>query len=172
MVPAPTVPGAPTIGTATSGNAQASVAFSPPATNGGATVVAQYTVTATDSTTPANGGQVVSGASSPIVVTALTNGDSSPFTVTATNSVGTGAASAASNAVVPVTVPAPRSRLRHVPATADASVAFTAPTSDGGATITQYTVTATDSTTPSNGSQIVNGTASPIIVTGLTDGDG
>ncbi len=170
VVPAPTVPGAPTIGTATSGNAQASVAFSPPATNGGATIT-QYTVTATDSTTPANGGQVVSGASSPIVVTALTNGDSYTFTVTATNSVGTGAASAASNAVIPVTVPGAPVIGSASAGDSQASVAFSPPATNGGATITQYTVTATDSTTPANGGQVVSGASSPIVVTALTNGD-
>ncbi len=65
----------------------------------------RYTVTATDTTTPANGGQTASGASSPITVSGLTNGDSYTFTVTATNASGTGSASAASNAVVPSSVP-------------------------------------------------------------------
>ena len=98
------VPYAPTIGTATSGNAQATVSFTPPSNNGGSTIMS-YTVTATDSTTPANGGQTGSGSASPITVSGLTNGDSYTFKVTATNAVGTGAASAASNAVVPATVP-------------------------------------------------------------------
>lgn len=45
--PAPTtVPGAPTIGTATGGNAQASVAFTPPASDGGSAIL-DYRITAT-----------------------------------------------------------------------------------------------------------------------------
>ena len=106
VINAPTVPGAPTIGVATPGNTQASVTFTAPASNGGSTITG-YTVTATDSTTPANGGQTGTGTTSPITVTGLTNGDSYTFTVTATNGVGTGAASAASNAVTPSPGPIP-----------------------------------------------------------------
>jgi hypothetical protein len=94
-------PGAPTIGTATGGNASASVTFTPPASNGGSTITG-YTVTATDSTTPANGGETGTGTTSPITVSGLTNDDSYTFRVTATNGVGTGAPSAASNAVTPL----------------------------------------------------------------------
>lgn len=88
-------PTAPTIGTATAGNTQASVSFTAPVSNGGAAVTG-YTVTSNP------GGFIGSGTSSPIAVTGLTNGVSYTFTVTATNSVGTGSASAASNSVTPV----------------------------------------------------------------------
>ncbi|MVA23104.1 putative Ig domain-containing protein [Agrobacterium vitis] len=91
---APTVPGAPTIGTATPGNAQATVSFTAPASNGGAAITS-YTVTASP------GGATASGSASPITVTGLTNGTAYTFTVTATNSIGTGAASAATSAVTP-----------------------------------------------------------------------
>lgn len=90
------VPGAPTIGTATAGDTQASVTFTAPASTGGAAIIASgYTVTANP------GGATATGSSSPITVTGLTNGVSYTFTVTATNSAGTGSASAASNSVTP-----------------------------------------------------------------------
>lgn len=92
------VPGAPTIGTATAGDTQASVAFTAPASNGGSAITG-YTVTAN----PAAGGGSVNGASSPIVVTGLTNGQAYTFTVTASNVAGTGPASTASNSVTPKT---------------------------------------------------------------------
>jgi hypothetical protein len=101
---APGPPGAPTIGQATAGNAQASVAFTAPSDDGGSPIIS-YTVTANDLTTPAEGGQTASGAASPIFVTGLTNGDSYTFSVTATNAFGTGPASAPSNAVAPTAPP-------------------------------------------------------------------
>ena len=167
-VPA-SVPYTPTIGTATGGNAQATVGFTPPSNNGGSTITS-YTVTATDSTTPAHGGQTQSGSSSPITVTGLTNGDSYTFKVTATNAVGTGAASAASNAVVPLTVPDAPVIGTATGGNTEASVSFSPPDTSGGATITSYTVTAADSTNPPGG-QTQSGSTSPITVSGLTNGD-
>jgi alpha-tubulin suppressor-like RCC1 family protein len=92
-----TTPGAPTIGTATAGNAQASVTFTAPVSNGGSAITG-YTVTSSP------GGLTATGTASPITVSGLTNGTAYTFTVRATNSVGTGPASAASNSVTPAAV--------------------------------------------------------------------
>jgi mono/diheme cytochrome c family protein len=81
-----TVPGAPTIGTASPGNAQATVNFAAPANNGGAPIL-DYTVTC------APGGVTATGSASPIVVSGLTNGTLYSCSVRARNSVGSGAAS-------------------------------------------------------------------------------
>jgi hypothetical protein len=86
--------GAPTIGIATAGDAQATISFTAPASNGGATITS-YMVTSNP------GDLTASGPASPLTVTGLTNGTSYTFTVTATNSAGTSVASAASNAVTP-----------------------------------------------------------------------
>jgi cytochrome c peroxidase len=85
-----TAPGAPTIGAATPGNASAGVAFSPPASDGGAAITS-YTATCTAGATS----RTASAAASPITVSNLTNGTAFACSVTATNSVGTGPASAA-----------------------------------------------------------------------------
>src|SRR5438445_12996976 len=87
------LPGAPTIGTATAGNAQISAAFTPPASNGGSAITS-YTATC--------GSQTGSGSGSPIIVGGLTNGTPYTCTVTATNGVGIGIPSAPSNSVTPV----------------------------------------------------------------------
>jgi hypothetical protein len=92
----PATPGAPTIGTATAGDASASVTFTAPAYTGYPAVITGYTVTSSP------GGLTGTGASSPITVSGLSNGTAYTFTVTATNATGTGPASAASNSVTPI----------------------------------------------------------------------
>lgn len=89
-----TVPDAPTIGTATAGNTQCSVAFTPPGDDGGATITG-YTATSSP------GSITGTGASSPITVTGLSNGTGYTFTVYATNSEGNSSNSSASNTCTP-----------------------------------------------------------------------
>ena len=71
--------------------------FTAPASNGGAAITG-YTAT---SSPGGFTGTCAGAAACPITVTGLTNGTAYTFTVTATNSAGTGAASAASNSVTP-----------------------------------------------------------------------
>ncbi len=52
-----------------------------------------------------------------------------------------------------------------------ATVRFSAPLSDGGSPIISYIATAVDGTNPANGGETASGLASPITVTGLTNGD-
>ncbi len=85
------VPGAPTVGSATAGSGQASVGFTAPSSTGSAAITS-YTVSCITGTSPA---VTASGSSSPIIVTGLTNALTYSCTVTATNSVGTSAASSA-----------------------------------------------------------------------------
>lgn len=131
------VPDAPTIGTATVGDTEATVTFTAPASTGGAAIIASgYTVTANP------GGATGTGSSSPITVTGLMNGVAYTFTVTATNSAGTGAASAASNSIIPAS---PQTITFANPGTRNfgTSPTLTASSSAGGG----YVVTFTSSTT-------------------------
>ena len=166
-------PDAPTGVTAVPGNTQATVTFDavPFYGNGGYTITS-YTVTS-------SGGQtctVTPGTGTPpaiydCTVNGLTNGTSYTFTVTSTNFQGTGLPSTASAAVVPVTVPGAPTGVTATAGNGQASVAFTAPASNGGSAITHYAVIATDTTDSSHGGQRVTGGSSPLAVAGLTNGD-
>lgn len=84
---------APTIGTATAGNSSASVTFTAPTFS--KLPITSYTVTSSP------GGFTGTGASSPIIVSGLTNGTAYTFTVRATHANGASSASSASGSISP-----------------------------------------------------------------------
>jgi hypothetical protein len=130
------VPGAPISPVATAGNAQASIAFIAPASEGGSAITG-YTVTTVPSSFTAT------GASSPLTVTGLANGTSYTFTVVATNVLGNSVASAAVTPVTPATFSGAPTSPVATAGNAQASVVFIAPAYNGGSAITGYTVTST-----------------------------
>ena len=161
-----TVPGAPTNASATAGNAQATVNWTAPSSNGGSAIT-YYTVTSSPGGFTA---QTANGTTTNATVTGLSNGTSYTFTVTATNAVGTGPASSTSNAVTPSSGPTAPGAPTGASATAgnaNASVSWTAPGSNGGSSITYYTVT---SSPGGFTAQTANGTTTSATVTGLTNG--
>jgi uncharacterized protein (TIGR02145 family) len=159
LTPQASAPAAPTIGTATITATTASVAFTAPANNGGATITS-YTVTSTPS------GITASGTTSPIAVPGLNTGVAYTFTVTATNSAGTSIASTASNTVTATSAPsAPAAVAASALSGSSASVSFATPSANGSP-ITGYTITPSPATSPAT----FTGTSSPITVTGLTTG--
>jgi hypothetical protein len=170
--PGPTVPGAPTAATATAGDSQTTVTFSPPASNGGSPITGYTVISYPSGGVDANSGSTATTHS----VTNLTNGTAYDFTVTATNAVGTGPTSAPSNIVTPHTLlPGAPTGVSATPGDATAWVSFTPPTSNGGSAIKGYTVTSYPSggvdtnagTTSTNHTvtQLTNGTAYTFTVT-------
>ncbi len=156
-----TVPAAPTGVTATRGNALAAVSWIAPISDGG-NALTGYTITSA----PGNVTTNASAGSTSIDVTGLLNGTSYTFTVVAKNSVGSSAASVASNAAVPATVPDAPTGVSATAGDGEAGVSWVAPTSTGGSAITSYTVTSTPNDITVNaaaGSTTIN-------VPGLTNG--
>lgn len=133
-----TVPGAPTGVSGVAGNAQATVSWSAPASDGG-DAITNYVVTpyiGATAQTPTTVGNVLT-----TTITGLTNGTAYTFKVHAVNGVGAGADSTASSSVTPV-----------APASAPTFVQ-TSSIGEGGSGTT--TVTATFGTAPTNGNTLV-----------------
>jgi hypothetical protein len=134
---APTVPGAPVIGSAIPGNGLAVITFSPPASDGGAPITS-YTATC-------NPGPVTaSRASSPITVTSLANATLYSCSVTASNSAGAGPASGSvavtPSAAAPLALAQVQSRKTHAAAgTFDIPIDATQPVA-GAVTVEPRTI--------------------------------
>ena len=162
---AETRPEAPTITGVTSSNSQqATVSYTAPSSNGGS-VITSYTATSNPGNITATVNQSGSG---DITVTGLTNGTAYTFTVTATNAIGTSTASAPSGSVAPATIPdAPTITGVTSSISQQATVSYTAPSSNGGSVITSYTATSNPGGITGTISQAGSGS---ITVTGLTNG--
>ena len=160
-----TVPGAPTIGTATAGNASATVNWTAPASNGGSAITG-YVVTPYIGATAQSATTV--GVVTSTSITGLTNGTSYTFRVAAINSVGTGAQSADSNAVTPATVPGAPTIGTATAGNASATVNWTAPASNGGSAITGYVVTPYIGATAQSATTV--GVVTSTSISGLSNG--
>ena len=160
-----TPPDAPTSVVATRGNTQLSVAFSAPVFNGGLDITTYQYALSTDSyatwTTRSTG-----TTASPLVITGLTNGTAYQVKLRAVNALGAGAASDASTAVTPATIPGTPTSPAISSGSQSISVSWVAP-SDGGDPPLTYTVE-----TQKNSEAYVNrGTqTSPYTLSGLDNG--
>ncbi|MEI6755198.1 MAG: hypothetical protein WCK78_18805 [Paludibacter sp.] len=154
----PSVPGAPTSVVATAGNAQASVAFVAPVSDGGANITS-YTVTSSP------GGFTATGSTSPLKVLGLTNGTAYTFTATATNIRGTGSGTTSSS----VTPSATANNINVSSSTSIGSLTLT-PVSDvvvgNGALLTINAPTNINSLTIAGGGQVTN--TSSLIASAIT----
>ena len=163
-------PGAPTSLVGTVGDAQVSLVWSAPSSNGGASItdyVVQYSSNSGTSWSTFTDG---TSTSTTATVTGLTNGSSYLFKVAAVNSAGTGTYSSASSSVL---VGAPGAPTSVVGTAGDAQVVlvWTAPSSNGGSSITDYVVQYS-SNSGTSWSTFADGTSTTTTatVTGLTNG--
>jgi Ca2+-binding RTX toxin-like protein len=165
------LPTAPSAVTATAGNGQATVSFTP----GAATVppTSSFTITVRNAAGTAVGAPITGVTGSPRVVTGLTNGQSYTFTVKAVSSAGAGPDSALSNVVTPTAPPAVPGPVTGLSAARNGSgsvgLAWTPP----AGTKTSYTVQVRDGLTGLVLLRTITGipgTATGTTVTGLTGG--
>ena len=167
-----TLANAPTAVKATSNaNASSSVSWKAPLNTGGAGITG-YVVTPYVGSTAQTSQTFTSPALSE-TVTGLTNGTAYTFAVAAITGAGTGSLSLRSAKATPATAPDAPTNVTCFPCSASLSpaVAFVTPASNGGAPITGYTVTMIDNTDSTRGGQTFSGSASPISVSGFTNGD-
>jgi hypothetical protein len=155
-------PAAPTLTSVTRGLNSVDVAFTPNSDGGDA--ITGYTATCASS----DGGTTQSntGATSPITVGSLDNGNTYTCVVVATNSVGDGSASSASASFVAATAPDAPSITGVTRGQNSAIVAFTA-NADGSDPITGFTATCASS--DGGTTRSATGASSPITVGSLTN---
>ena len=163
------VPGKPAVTGETASPGSVSVAFSAPSSDGGSAITS-YTAQCVST----DGGVSVSkvgGTTSPILIQGLTGAKHYQCRVKATNAIGTGAYSSYGAVVlVPAAVaPGKPTVTGETPASGAVSVAFSAPSSNGGSPITSYTAQCISTNGGVSVSKI-GGTTSPINITGLSGG--
>jgi large repetitive protein len=164
VVPA-TVPSAPPAPSAVAHDTYINVTFVASANNGGNPITG-YTVTCTSADFVVSAS--TTGTASPLTVAPVTDGKTYTCTAAATNGIGTGPASAGSPPVMPIGSPDAPAPPTITPGTNLMQVAFGAP-ANNGRPITSYTATCTS--TDGGRTAIAAGPASPINVTGLTNGN-
>ena len=176
VTPTAAVPGPVTAVKATGGHRQATVSFAAPNGDFGADIT-EYTVSLVNKATGASAGSFTilhtAAGLYDHVFTGLTYGTTYTYSIIAKNAVGSG--TAVTGEVTPtVDIPSPVTSVSAVGGQLQATVSFAAPHDDGGADITQYTVSLFQTDNISSvGSYIIKHTgAGPYsqVFTGLTYG--
>jgi len=165
------VPTAPTNVTSLPGNSQVSLTWTAPSNNGGSRIT-DYTVQYSS-----NGGSTwtdfprSASTTTTRTVTGLTNGTSYVFRVAAANAAGKGSSSSTSAAVTPQTVPAVPTNVTGTPGNGQVSLKWTAPSSNGGSQITDYTIRySSDNWVTSRTWQHNASVSTTALITGLRNG--
>jgi titin len=166
-----TTPDAPISLTGSAGDAQVSLSWTAPASNGGSAVTdyeVEYSLDGGSSWSPfADGTSTTTSAT----VTGLTNGTSYVFRVAAVNVAGTGSFSSNSATLTPATTPDAPTGLSGTAGNTQVELTWSAPAIDGGSAITDYVVQySADSGTLWNTFSDGTGTLTSATVTSLVNG--
>jgi titin len=135
------VPGTPTSVATTSSNAEATVTWLAPVSNGG-TAVTGYSVAWASNAVQGmtSGSAVVAAATTAYSLTGLVNGVTYAFTVTATNAAGNGAASTSVAAVPYTRAGSPSNLVANALAGGQVNLTWSPPGDNGGAGLTGYRI--------------------------------
>ncbi len=155
-----TTPSAPTSLSATAGDEQATISFTPGSDGGSAITNYKYSTDGTNYTALSP-----TDSSSPVTISGLTNGTSYTIYLKAVNANGDSAASS-SVTVTPSSTPSAPTSLSATAGDGQATISFT-PGSDGGSAISNYKYS-TDGTTYTALSP--TDSSSPVTIPGLTNG--
>ena len=171
--PAVQVPSAPTIGTATAGNAQAVVRWTAPADDGGGALTGYQVRVVDGAGAPVGTLRPAPATANALTVTGLANGSAYRFQVSASNSAGSGPFSALSAAVTPTATTAPGPPVIGTPSRGAAGSPLTAiarwtpPTTTGGSPVTGYRVTALRMSSSAANATVLGTTVSPLLGAGV-----
>ena len=174
--PAPEAPAAPSALMATAANAEVTLSWTAPASDGGAAITGYMIEHDTDMNFPSPTPVTTAAAATSHTVSSLTNATLYYFRVAAVNAAGTsayypGMGDAAVSATPAPVVPAAPSALTAMAGNAEVTLNWTAAASDGGAPITGYMVDYdTDMNFPSPTPATTAAAATSHTVTGLTNG--
>jgi hypothetical protein len=168
----PVAPAAPTNLTRSAGNGQVTLTWTAP-TNTGNALLTNYTIqfSTNGGTTWTTINRPGVSTSTTAIITGLVNGTAYVFRVAAVNVIGAGVYTAATTAVTPVTTPAAPTNVTGTAGNASVALTWTAPTINGGAAITDYTIQYS-STAGASWTTFSDGTsaATSATVTGLNNG--